>query len=128
MACPLFLPCSPIAGFEFETTPLGDLYDGKCAIDPAAPLTIDVLTRFCNVGYARGSCERAADAPADAVRFLVRGEREDGVEVAWAMERNHLPVAVGTKLVNAFDSGDADPLDCQARAYAASCLRRIGRE
>jgi hypothetical protein len=124
MACPLFLPGSPL-------TPLSDLYGGECAAEPVA-LSFDMLL-CCNAGYARGSCERAAQSDADALRFLVKANHDGVVDVAWSSERNHHPVAVGTLAVDC-DSGTTEstidktgPLERQARVCASAYLRQIGR-
>ncbi len=126
MACPLFMPASPLAGFVAEAMPLGDLYGGQCAADPAAIVPADTLRRCCNTGYARGVCERAAGAEADAMRFLIKARHGNTVEVAWAIERNHHPVAVGSVQIAGATPADAAPLERQARACAAAYLRQIG--
>ena len=126
MACPLFLPASPIAGFAAEAMPLGDLYGGQCAADPEALIPVERLRRCCNTGYARATCERAGQSDADALRFLVRAHRGETVEVAWAIERNHHPVAVGSIGITGMPVPDRSPLESQARACAAAFLRQIG--
>ena len=111
MACPLFLP----------STPLGDLYgyfDGECASEQTAAIPPDTLQRCCNVGYARGVCQRAAQAEADAFRFLIKAAHDGTVEVAWSIERDHHPVAVGTAVLTDFAAESEQPLGRQARAYA----------
>ena len=66
--------------------------------------------------------------PADAARFLVKSDRDGIVEVAWSLERNHHPVAVGTlEIASGPITGTEDPLECQARACAGLILRRVGR-
>lgn len=115
MACPLFIPSSP----------LGDLYGGSCAADPSVAIEAETLRRYCNFGYARGHCARAAQSDADAVRLLVRGARGSIVEISWAVERNHHPVAVGSVEI---DTGPAaepagDALARQAYACAAAYSR-----
>ena len=121
MACPLFLPASPLAGF-------GDLYAGECAAGIAEAIDGDILRRCCNAGYARGSCTRAAQSEADAFRFLVKADRDGVIDVAWSSERNHHPVAVGTLSVNvAGSTNEGGPLEHQARVYAAAYLRHTGR-
>src|SRR5580692_8325367 len=95
MACPLFIPSTPLGELVSVATPLGDLYAGNCAADPRAAIDSDTLRRYCNFGYARCHCERAAQSDADAVRLMVSAERGNIVEIAWALERNHHPVAVG---------------------------------
>jgi hypothetical protein len=108
MACPFFLP-----------SPSGDLYNGECAAQPGALVPIDILRRCCSSGYARASCEHAAESNADVFRFLIKSNRDGVVEVAWSSERNHHPVAVGTLLVTGGGVAEG-PLERQARAFAAA--------
>jgi len=120
MACPLFLPASPL-------TPLSDLYGGECAAEAVA-LSSDTLL-CCNAGYARSSCGRAAQSGTDAFRFLVKANHDGVVDVAWSSERNHHPVAVGTLAVDCkSDAIPIGPLERQARVYAAAYLCQIGRQ
>jgi len=132
MACPLFIPSKPLGELVSVATPLGDLYGGNCAADPHALIEPDTLRRYCNFGYARGYCERAGQSDADAVRLMVRSEHRNAdrgnvVEIAWAVERDHHPVAVGNMEI---ESGllHADPaqdaLTRQAHACAAAYLRQ----
>jgi hypothetical protein len=123
MACPLFLPVSPLTGFASEAAPLGDFYGGECSADPGSLVPIDILRHCCNTGYARGTCVRAGQADADATRFLIKADRDGVVEVAWASERDHHPVAVGILQITAADAGD-EPLERQARACVAVYLRQ----
>lgn len=125
MACPLFIPSSPAGELVSAAMPLGDLYDGTCAADPLFAIPADTLRRYCNFGYARGYCGLASQSDADATRFLVTAGRAGMVEIAWAVERNHHPVAVGTMEIDtSFAAALADPLKCQARACAAAYARR----
>jgi hypothetical protein len=110
MACPLFLPTERLAG-----TPH---FNGRCAGDPGVVIPEATLRNGCNPGYARGMCERAARSESDAFRFLVRRRNCETIEVAWSAERDHHPVAVGTLLLHDCASENAQPLECQARAYA----------
>lgn len=120
MACPLFLPVSPL-------TPLSDIYGGECAAEAGALVPVDVLRQCCNAGYARESCQRAGQSDADAFRFLIKANRDGVVDVAWSSERNHHPVAVGTLVVDSkAGAAPTEPLERQARVYAASYLRQIG--
>jgi hypothetical protein len=120
MACPLFVPSSPLTGFT-------DLYGGECAADTGALIPVDVLRQCCNTGYARDSCVRAAQSDADAFRFLIKANRDGVVDVAWSSERNHHPVAVGTLAVSCkIGATQTGPLESQARAYAAAYLKQIG--
>jgi hypothetical protein len=124
MACPLFLPALPLAGFAPEAAPLGDLYGGECAGDPQGTLIPeDTLRRCCNTGYARTSCELARQADADATSFLIKADRDGVIEVAWAIERNHHPVAVGNLQLTGTSVANV-PLERQAQAFAAAYLRQ----
>jgi hypothetical protein len=123
MACPLFLPGSPLPASPL--TPLSDLYGGECAAE-AVVLSFDTLL-CCNAGYARGSCRRAAQSDADALRFLIKANRGGVVDVAWSSERNHHPVAVGTLVVDCNrGTTESTPLERQARACAVAYLGQIG--
>jgi hypothetical protein len=115
----LFLPASPL--------PLSDIHGGACSVDPKTDLSIDKLTRCCNPGYARTRCEHAAAAQADSNRFLVRSEDGISIEIAWATELNHHPVAVGSLRVPRTLPPAARPLEHQARACAAAYLHRTGQ-
>ena len=117
MACPLFLPSAPLAGFS-------DLYAGECAI-PGESIPEDTLRHGCNAGYARALCKRAAQSDADAFRFAIKANRDAAVDVAWSSERNHHPVAVGMLTILP-DAADSSPLERQARVYADAYLRQIG--
>jgi len=112
--------------------PLGDLWLGVCAADPVTPFRPDehTLSEACNMGYARGRCPRfPVAAAADAVRFCISGDSGDLVQVMYAIEQNHHPRAHGTveyaRSSGTFGAGKLDAhLECQARAYIASYLRR----
>jgi len=126
MACPLFIPGFPLGDLVSVAAPLGDLHGGSCAADPAAVVEPETLRRYCNFGYARGHCARASQSDSDAVRLLVRGERGSVVEIAWAVERNHHPVAVGTLEIEtgAEVTTAEDTLARQGRACAEAYTRR----
>lgn len=125
MACPLFIPTAPLGELVSAAAPLGDLYGGHCAADRSAVIEPETLRRYCNFGYARGCCPRAATSDADAARFMVRAARGSIVDVAWAMERNHHPVGVGRMEIetNSPAPGD-DLLARQAHACARSYIRQ----
>jgi hypothetical protein len=127
MACPFFLPTLPSVDFVCEQVPLGDLYGGQCAADRNALIPDETLRRCCNMGYARTACPTAALAEADAARYLIAAERGGMIDVAWALERNHHPVAVGTLHIRETSATSDEPLERQAQAYAATYLRRTGR-
>jgi hypothetical protein len=118
MACPFFLPVSPLAGFS-------DSYNGECAGAAGSPIPADMLGTFCNNGYARGICPHAAASDSDAFRFNIKSHREGMIEVAWSSERNHHPVAVG-RLAVAPQVAANTPLERQAHTFAAAYLRQIG--
>jgi hypothetical protein len=120
MACPLFMPGSLL--------PLSDIYAGGCAANSAAILSTEKLARCCNPGYARTLCEEAAAAEADSYRFLVRSDDGSSIEVAWATERNHHPIAVGTLHIGRVPNRAVGPLEHQARVCAQAYLYRTGRD
>ncbi len=125
MACPLFLPATPLPGFASESSSLGDLYGGECSAQRGASIPFDTLRRCCNAGYARGSCDQAAHAEADAFRFLIKSNSNGVIAVAWSSERDHHPVAVGTLSVT-IDADTESPLQRQARACARAYIRQSG--
>jgi hypothetical protein len=69
-------------------------------------------------------CARAAAIEPDAAQFLVQSERDGVIEVAWAVEKNHHPVAVGTTQISGGPSGCEDLVSRQARAFAANYSRQ----
>jgi len=119
MACPFFLPASPVAAFS-------DLYDGECAAEPCCQVTDGDTLRCCNHGYARNTCDRAAQAEADAFRFMIKADRDGIINVAWSSERNHHPVAVGTLAIDLDAEIARQPLEMQARAYAQAYREHTG--
>jgi hypothetical protein len=123
MACPLFLPVSPLAGLAPEAAPLGDFYNGECEADPGLAIPIDKLRRCCNTGYARGTCSRAGLSHADAARFLIKADRDGVIQIAWSSERDHHPVAVGTLEITPA-SPPGTPLERQAHACVSAYLRQ----
>jgi hypothetical protein len=109
MGCPLFLPSSH--------------FQGCCVADPNTPVPPETVRSCCNPGYARGLCARAAGIEADAFRFLIRKRSFEGIEVAWSIERDHHPVAVGTLLLTEAGATATTPLEYQARFAAMTLLR-----
>jgi hypothetical protein len=107
--------------------PLTGLFAGECAANPAALVPIDRLRDCCNPGHARASCPQAATIESDASQFLVRADRDGVIEVSWAIEKNHYPVAVGTLQISSTPAPSDPPLQHQARAFAANYLRQKGR-
>jgi hypothetical protein len=126
MPCPFFLPASRLADFATGAMPLGDSYGGECSADPGALIPIDTLRSCCNLGYARDYCERAARSEADAARFMIKSDSAGSVRVAWAVERNHHPVAVGT-VTFPLAGACSTAIERQAQAYVDSYLRSKGR-
>jgi hypothetical protein len=101
--------------------PLGELWSGECRAVPGAPRTADHAC--CNMGYARGSCERfPEDAGPDAVRFSICRHEGEAVSIQYVLERDHLPFAHGRLEHPAVT--ESELLTRQARAYVESYLRR----
>jgi len=119
MPCPLFLPGSLL--------PLSDIYAGKCSADSRISLSIETLTRCCNPGYARAVCPYAARTETDSHRFLVTSDDGGSIEVAWASERDHHPVAVGKVCFKHAPDAVSGPLEHQARAFVLTYLHQTGR-
>ena len=107
---------------------LGALFGGVCAGDHSAAIDFDTLRRYCNFGYARGYCKRAGQSDADAVRMMVKARRGELVEIAWSVERDHHPVAVGCMEIdmNSVANPTGDVLACQAHACAAAYFGKNG--
>jgi hypothetical protein len=112
--------------------PLGGAWSGICRaipVDPWQPEAAD-LERRCNLGYARGVCSRFPDdSGPDAIRFTVSRDEGAVLRLYYVAERDHHPFAHGP-LEFSRTGAVAPPhacgeiLDAQARAYAASYLRR----
>lgn len=107
--------------------PLTRLFSGECFADPGAMIPLELLRDCCNPGHARTTCPRASSIEPDAAQFLIKSDRDGIVEVAWALEKNHHPVAVGTLQISAATPPSSEPLNHQARAFAASYARQKGR-
>ena len=76
MACPYFSPTDPLPWKFWRgrlRPPLGELYDGHCSAGPTQPYRPSTghLAECCNLGYARGKCDRMPAGGPDAVRFSV---------------------------------------------------------
>jgi len=129
MPCPLFLPDSPLGGTALagsaSAAPLGAVFEGLCGVDPQAEIPESLLKQGCNTGYARDKCPRAAAIENDATRFRIKSHISGIIEVAWSLERDHHPVAVGTLRLAELPE-TSEPLELQARACAAVYLRRTG--
>ena len=111
--------------------PLGDVWTGVCRANSEQPWQPDDdrLPTMCNLGYARGNCDRVpADGP-DAVRFTISQDQGSTVRVYYVIERNHFPVTHGqleySRAHGSFPDSPAGPsVTRQAEAYVASYLRR----
>jgi hypothetical protein len=136
MACPYFCPeSSPQAAFagpQNAMLPLGDVWMGVCRAAPDLPWQPDpaISGTLCNLGYARGQCDRfpAGNGP-DAVRFTITADRGSSLGLYYVLERDHHPFAHGpleySPAAAAFSPPLSDAsLDIQARAYITSYLRR----
>jgi len=111
--------------------PLGDLWRGACTAGSIPYRPEDsVASELCNMGYARGRCERYARGSAgDAIRFLIARDENDLIRVAYVVEQDHHPAAHGTleyfRSAGAFAGDAGNPmLASQALAYVTSYLRR----
>ena len=136
MSCPYFEPLEPhprASGAPFGLLPLGGAWTGACHADPAGAVRPEdsALHRFCNLGYARGSCPRfpADDPGPDAVRFTISGHQDGSLRLYYVLERDHRPFAHGPLEYaiarGAFTSAPAGNLTArQAAAYASNYLRR----
>ena len=120
MACPFFKPVQRLDPGGWDPAPrlpLLDAWSGVCtaAYDWTPPEAVQ--REICNCGYARGRCDRfpsskAADEPADAVRFSALEER-----LIYVLERDHAPVEHGE--IDPI-TDPREPLASQARAFMAS--------
>ena len=140
MSCPYFYPVRTRAeshGSANAKLPLGDSWSGICRAIPDQSWQPDdaTLRPLCNLGYARGSCNRfpEGDGP-DAVRFTVSGHQNTAIHIYYVIERDHLPFAHGaleyttsdgafTRTPDVYAAEDA-MVSRQAQAYVTSYLRR----
>ena len=148
MACPYFRPRGPLPWSKWPgklRPPLGDLYGGECQVrgEPFSP-SEQLLVNCCNMGYAGAECSRfpSGEGP-EAVRFGVAEDDGRTVEIAYVVERGHLPVRHGTlrycrdsstwsglnaDILNADGLNAETLLARQAEACLASYLRSKGGE
>jgi hypothetical protein len=134
MACPYFYPTSRLEGGGWGVAPrlpLGDAYGGECRAEDATFEPDEKRTRqTCNVGYARGRCERfPPDAHADAVRFHVAEDAGERIRIqyifekdCWPGEHGVLEYSVGERRFTG--SGGDGILRIQAGVFLESYLRR----
>jgi hypothetical protein len=102
--------------------PLGAIFEGECERRGTGE------ARFCNFGYARGSCaEFPAESAADAVRFSVLGSAQGIVRMIWILEKDHAPIDHGfldyTERTHTFVAEPAGVLAVQARVFIENYLR-----
>lgn len=124
MSCPYFIPDAIHPGLLWphrRRLPLGEAFTGRCAAH-ADQACDDSALAACNVGYA--DCPHLPeDRTADAIRFLVRADSAELVQVQYACERRHLPVSSGVlqydRLAAAWRIAPEPPL----RALAEAALR-----
>lgn len=125
LACPCFEPTARLPWSEWPgkfRPPLGAPYEGIChanGTELCRPVGQLLLTG-CNMGYARGRCDRVpADAP-DAARFVYAGANV----VRWVLETDHRPVAHGVS-ENGLSTGQGRVLDSQVSAYRSAIAEAI---
>ena len=132
MPCPYFIPSAQLVWPNAPKLPLGDAYTGRCQADAARPVEpgLAVLRDLCNLGYARGRCERfpQGDGP-DAVRFAVAQHNGGVIRIQWVREKDHHPLDHGPLDYSMADrsftgSHPNSAILRQAEAYLASYLRR----
>jgi hypothetical protein len=138
MCCPYFDPIAPAGtaggisqsgGQRAASLPLGDAWTGVCrAISETADMRD--FRPVCNLGYARGECERFPAAPGpDAVRFTISDDTGARIRLHYVLERDHQPFAHG-RIEYSADSQTLSPEPTdgmtgrQARAYLTAYLRR----
>lgn len=135
MSCPYFYPSAPRSSSsdpQAARLPLGDDWAGACRSAPELAWQPDAarLRPLCNLGYARGVCNRFPDDQGpDAVRFTVSGDDGATLRLYYVVERNHHPFAYGpltwSRVIAAFaEPPQSEILHGQARAYVESYLRR----
>ncbi len=114
--------------------PLGDAWTGICRAVPDQPFQPDdsLLDTLCNFGYVRGHCARfPADHGPDAARFTIVSDDGAFLRLYYVLERDHRPFAHGPLEFSVAQDELTTPAEgawtaAQARAYAASYLRRQG--
>jgi hypothetical protein len=122
MACPFFRPLRQLE-WSSGRAPLGAIFEGECERHGTGQ------ARYCNFGYARGSCaEFPENSSADAVRFSVGGRTGGIVKIVWILEKDHSPVDHGfleyAESTGLFDVEPSGALAIQARVFVENYLRR----
>ena len=135
MACPYFYPTERFLQALWphaSRLPLGDGFAGRCCAEPASEAvpSQDALEQHCNLGYARGRCDRfPGGAGADAVRFTVSGHENGIIRIYYVLERDHRPYEHGPLEYDATRRALVEPpasplLARQAETFVESYLRR----
>jgi hypothetical protein len=119
--CPFFRPLRQME-WSSGRAPLGAIFEGDCERHGTGD------ARFCNFGYARGSCAEFPDGPAaDAVRFSVLESAPGIVRMIWILEKDHAPVEHGfleyAESTRAFSAEPEGVLAVQARVFVENYLR-----
>ena len=100
MACPFFVPTSPLddgGWLHPSRLPLGGGWSGHCSApghEGAAPAT-EELRQFCNLGYAAGCSRLPKERSFDAVRFSIMRDRDGLLDFCFVCESGHLPAEHG---------------------------------
>ena len=113
--------------------PLGGDWAGICHAAPEHSWQPDapMLRPLCNLGYARGACNRFPDDDGpDAVRFTISSDDGATLRLYYVVERNHHPFAHGPLEYSLASKSLVIPpasenLNRQAQAYVESYLRRM---
>lgn len=124
MPCPYFLPGRRIAATARGANcrpPLGALHEGRCSVSGQAP-PANLLEDGCNFGYAAGCAALPSDRAADAHRFVVAGPAAGAIQIRWAQERAHQPVAAGTATYDPARDTWLDPPPAELRAQLVAYL------
>ena len=135
MSCPYFYPSAPRSlpsDPKAAMLPLGGDWAGICRTAPEHNWQPDaaMLRPLCNLGYARGVCDRFPDDEGpDAVRFTISSDDGATLRLYYVVERNHHPFAHGALTWPYAIAAFAEPpesltLHRQACAYVESYLRR----
>jgi hypothetical protein len=138
MPCPYFVPLQSLGSRRDRAYwPLLAPWSGECAAESgfagsAVPVTDADAVRWCNFGYAAGCPRLPAGRPADKISFGIARERDGILQLTWVLERDHLPVAVGSlhyeREQGEWRSRHEDPiLQRQAECYIAAAFGEVER-
>lgn len=133
MPCPCFEPTEIVAKRAQRNArlPLIEEYEGFCrATDEATVPPPDVLFRFCNHGYSRGSCPCFPSTEMrSALRYSITAQTETALEVICIEETDYAPARWFTlRYVLASGAIQPDAPDgCIAAQAAAFCRGYLGQ-